>query len=78
MHTLEEIANMLAEDLRRFCAHMCCESYPDEEVYTGAQKELEKRWPQFNEKDDAIGDTPSEWGNYRFGRVPPFVGPTID
>ena len=52
---------------------MRCESHPDEEAYAGAQKDLEKRWPQFNEKDDAIGDTPPDWGSYRFGRAPPFV-----
>ena len=79
MHTLEEIANMLenallnAEDLKRFCAHMCCESYPDEEAYAGAQKELEKRWPQLNEKDEAIDDAEPKWGKYRFGRVAPFI-----
>ena len=79
MHTLEEIANMLesallnAEDLKRFCAHMCCESYPDEKAYAGAQKDLEKRWPQFNEKDDAIDGVVPEWGMYRCGRVAPFV-----
>ena len=79
MHTLEEIANMLesallnADDLKRFCAHMCCESYPDEKAYAGAQKDLEKRCPQLNEKDDAIDGAVPEWGMYRFGRVAPFI-----
>ena len=77
--TLEEIGHKLedallkAEDLKRFCEHICCESYPSTEKIEAQLETIEKRWPKFHEEDESINDGPVCWGKNRFGRIPSFV-----
>ena len=76
---MEEIAKLLDEaflivpDLKRFCATLCCEAYHDEEAVASKIDEFESRWPKFHERDGASKDTVVEWGENRFGLIPPFV-----
>ena len=76
---LEEIAKLLEEafltaaDLKRFCATLCCEAYPDEEAAADQTAEVETRWPKFHERDGASAEAVVDWGEKRFGRIPPFV-----
>ena len=67
--------------MKQFCATLCCESYPiaatmDEEVVA-----LESRWPRFHEQDEPMTQGSVRWGDYRFGRLAPFLredaGPTF-
>ena len=73
--TLEEIGRRIeeellrAEDLKRFCAHLCCESYPLPDEVERRLEMIEKTWPKFHEREsrDDTGDI--TWGEYRFGRI---------
>ena len=77
--TLQEIADLLqqslitSKQLKRFYENLCCETYPDEAALNERLDSWEKRWPQFNERDDAQPQHTVEWGEHRFGRIPPFV-----
>ncbi len=77
--SLEEIAKLLEEafitatELKRFCATLCCEAYPDEEAVAARIDDVEARWPKFHERDGASKNADVSWGDRRFGRIPPFV-----
>ena len=77
-HSLQEIAKMLedrlvtAEEFKHFCAHMCCEHYP-EELTQKETNTLEKRWPCFHEADESADGSLVSWGSERIGRIPPFI-----
>ena len=53
--SMESIAKLLeerfitAEDMKRFCATLCCEAYPDESAVAKQIEEVERRWPKFHE-----------------------------
>jgi len=78
-HSLQEIAAMLekgliaAEALKKFCAELCCESYPDTSKMREEIAETERCWPCFKESPETGPDSAEKWGAHRFGRIPPFV-----
>ena len=78
-HTLAEIAAAIeaallsAADLKRFCATLCCEAYPDEDAVAKAIGAVEARWPKFHERDGAEAGAPVTWGAQRFGRLPAWL-----
>ena len=78
-HSLKEIAEMLetslldAADMKNFCANLCCEEYPLETDLTAEEESIEKHWPCFHERDGLGHASKATWGNYRFGRIAPFL-----
>ena len=78
--SLAEISSMLkdalinAEQMKAFCATVCCESYPDGAAVEKKMDTLEAQWPRFSEENDT--DAPGIaklWGANRLGRLPPFI-----
>ena len=78
-HSLAEIAAMVekalitADQLKKFCAVVCCESYPLPEQADKDVESTEAKWPKFSEQGEAAAGQPVEWGPHRPGRIPPFV-----
>ena len=68
-----EKALITADDLKRFCAELCCESYPNTETMDEDVAAAEKHWPKFSEMDEAASGQPVRWGSDRIGRLPPFI-----
>ena len=68
-----EAALLSADDLKRFCANLCCESYPIVDDLEKEIDELEKNWPRFHERDGLAAGDSVQWGAHRFGRIPPFI-----
>ena len=56
-----EKAFITAEELKQFCAELCCEEYPIPETMDRDVEEVEKHWPKFAEPG------PSTGGNQRHG-----------
>ena len=77
--SLEEIGRMLvealitADDLKRFTENLCNENYPLSDALEAEVDELERRWPCFKETDCEDQNPTMEWGDFRYGRIPPFV-----
>ena len=77
--SLQEIAQLLsqalvtAEDMKQFCATLCCESYPLEAAMDEEVAALETQWPRFHEQDEPKSAGSVRWGHERFGRLPPFL-----
>ena len=78
-HSLAEIAGMLekalisASQLKAFCEHLCCESYPVTENLSEEVESLERDWPCFKETGGTTSEAPPRWGESRVGRIAPFV-----
>lgn len=68
-----EKAFITAEELKQFCAELCCEEYPIPETMDRDVEEVEKHWPKFAEPGTSTGGQPATWGPSRIGRIPPFV-----
>jgi len=62
-----------ADDLKRFTENLCNENYPLSDALEAEVNELERRWPCFKETDCEEQNPTMEWGNFRYGRIPPFV-----
>ena len=66
-------ALITADDLKRFTENLCNENYPLSDALEAEVDELERRWPCFKETDCEDQNPTMEWGDFRYGRIPPFV-----
>ncbi len=55
-----------ASEFKKYHDNLCCEQYPDEQLFLQEIDAIEQQWPQFSERQENA----NKWGDIKLGRIP--------